>query len=321
MFYPLRLQAPLKDYIWGGTRLKTNFHKETSLEKVAESWELACHKNGQSIIINGPDRGKSLEEYLKAADAASLLGTKMENYPYFPILIKLIDAYDDLSVQVHPDDAYALAHEGEYGKTEMWYIIDAKPGASLIHGLLPGVTKEALKKHIADDTLLEICRRVPVRAGDVFMIEAGTIHAIGRGILLAEIQQNSNTTYRVYDYNRIDKNGQRRPLHIKKALDVIRLTPKNPSAEPTPVRQEGTSGICRIAHSPLFTVYTIKIHDAYHGQTNQDSFQSLLVLAGTLTLRWSLGEEPMCAGTSFFLPASFGPYTIEGNGLLLLTHL
>lgn len=321
MLYPLHLNAPLKDYLWGGTRLKTEFHKETALEKVAESWELSCHKNGQSIILNGVAQGKPLAEYLKTGSSLTLLGTKIKHYPYFPLLIKLIDAHDDLSVQVHPDDAYALAHEGEYGKTEMWYIIDAEPGATLIHGLTPGTTKESLEKHISDGTILDICRRVPVHAGDVFMIDAGTIHAIGRGILLAEIQQNSNTTYRVYDYNRIDKNGQRRPLHIKKALDVIRLTPKNPSASPTPVRQEGTSEICRIAHSSLFTVYTIKIRESYHGQTTQDSFQSLLVLKGNFTLRWSLGEEPMCAGTSFFLPAAFGPYTIEGTGLLLLTHL
>ena len=216
---PLRLNSPLKDYIWGGTRLKTEFGKSTSLERVAESWELSCHKDGPSLIENGDFAGKTLPEYIKI-QGKSVLGTNCEKFDYFPILIKLIDAQDNLSVQVHPDNNYALRVEGEYGKTEMWYIVDCAEGASLIYGFDHEISAEEFARRIQDNTLLNVCNIVPVKKGDVFFIEAGTIHAIGKGILIAEIQQNSNTTYRVYDYGRVGADGNPRQLHIEKAKEV-----------------------------------------------------------------------------------------------------
>ena len=219
---PFVLKAPCKDYLWGGNRLR-EFGKESDADKIAESWELSCHPDGESVIASGDYAGMTLPAFLAAHPEAA--GESCRDFERFPVLIKLIDAHDNLSVQVHPDDAYALAHEGEYGKTEMWYIVDAEPGAELLYGFARDVTKEEFRRAIEENTLLDLVRHVPVRPGDVFFIPAGTLHAIGKGILIAEIQQNSNTTYRVYDYGRVGKDGKPRELHIAKALDVTRLTP------------------------------------------------------------------------------------------------
>lgn len=224
MLYPMKLAAPLKDYLWGGTRLRDEYGKTTDLDKVAESWELACHKDGKSKIVNGVAAGQNLEDWL-AAQGASALGTNGAKFPYFPLLIKLIDAKDDLSVQVHPDNDYAMRVEGEYGKTEMWYIVDCEPGASLLYGFKTAISQAEFEQRIADNTLIEVCNRVPVKKGDVFFIDSGTLHAIGKGILICEIQQNSNTTYRIYDYGRVAKDGKPRELHVKKAVDVTKLEP------------------------------------------------------------------------------------------------
>ncbi|MCI6751509.1 MAG: class I mannose-6-phosphate isomerase, partial [Selenomonas bovis] len=219
MLYPMKLIAPLKDYIWGGTRLKDEYGKKTDLDKVSESWELACHKDGKSVIANGEAEGQTLEDWL-AKQGKEVLGKHVENFPYFPLLIKLIDAKDNLSVQVHPDNDYAQRVEGEYGKTEMWYIVDCEPGASLLYGFQHEISKEEFECRIKENTLLDVVNRVPVHKGDVFFIDSGTLHAIGKGILICEIQQNSNTTYRIYDYGRVGKDGKPRELHVQKALDV-----------------------------------------------------------------------------------------------------
>lgn len=185
---------------------------------LAESWELSCHKDGSSVIANGPYAGMTLPEYLaRFPDAA---GSRCERFPAFPVLFKLIDAKDKLSVQVHPSDDYALREEGKYGKTEMWVVLDCVPGAELIYGFSAPITREEMRRRIEAGTLLEVVNRVPVHPGDVFFIEAGTLHAIGAGIVIAEIQQSSNLTYRVYDYDRRDAQGNPRQLHIEKALAV-----------------------------------------------------------------------------------------------------
>ena len=220
-YHPLFLEPSFKNYLWGGMRLKTDFNKQTGLVPLAESWELSCHKDGQSRIANGEFTGVLLWDFLSSHPNA--MGTKATSYAYFPLLIKLIDAKDNLSVQVHPDNAYALQNEGESGKTELWYIVDCEEGASLFYGFARAVSKDEFRRHIEDETLPEILNRVPVHKGDVFYIPAGTLHAIGKGILIAEIQQSSNSTYRVYDYGRVATDGNPRPLHIEKALDVTCL--------------------------------------------------------------------------------------------------
>ena len=206
---PLKLKPAFQDYIWGGDKLRTDFGKESTLDRIAESWELSCHPAGLSTISTSLYRGKTLQDYLEQ-DWAARVGEGAAKYSVFPVLIKLIDAQQDLSVQVHPDDRYAREHEnGASGKTECWYVVDCEDGAALAYGFSRELTKEEFRTHIQDGTLLDYVRLVPVKKGDVFFIEAGTLHAIGAGVVIAEIQQNSNLTYRVYDYERVDDDGNR----------------------------------------------------------------------------------------------------------------
>ena len=194
----LKLSPTIKDYIWGGTRLSREFEMVSFTDKQAEAWVLSCHGDGECTIENTDFKGRTLSDVL-SNECKSYLGTNCDKYENFPILIKLIDAKDNLSVQVHPDDEYALRVEGEYGKTEAWYIMDCDDDAEIIYGFKSDITKEEFRKSIEENTLTDYVNRVKVKKGDIFFIEAGTLHAICKGILLAEVQQNSNTTYRVYD--------------------------------------------------------------------------------------------------------------------------
>ena len=201
----------------GGQKLITDFNKKTQLSKAAESWELSTHKDGESVVATGSFKGLKLSEYIKENGNAECIGKKAAKFDFFPMLIKLIDAKDKLSIQVHPDDEYALRREGEYGKTEMWYIVDCEEGAYIYYGVKQEITKDELADRIKNNTLTDVLNKVPVKRGDVFFIPAGTIHAICAGILICEIQQNSNTTYRIYDYDRRDANGNPRQIHVEKA--------------------------------------------------------------------------------------------------------
>ncbi|MFA6849103.1 MAG: type I phosphomannose isomerase catalytic subunit [Selenomonadaceae bacterium] len=317
--YPLKLQAPLKDYIWGGTALKTKYNKVTDLEKVAESWELACHKDGHSIILNGEASGMTLESYI-AQQGERILGTHGSRFTYFPLLIKLIDAKDNLSVQVHPENEYALRVEGEYGKTEMWYIVDCEPGASLLYGFKKEISKEEFERRIADHTLLDVCNRVMVHKGDVFFIEAGTLHAIGKGILIAEIQQNSNTTYRIYDYDRLGNNGKPRELHVAKALDVTkRVPPVHETKAALEMDFFANYKADLLVQCEYFTVYHFDLHGKCHLQATKKSFQSILLLDGILEIEYASGEMRIEKGESVFIPAEMGEYTIKGEGNFILS--
>ena len=317
--YPMKLTAPLKDYIWGGTRLKTEFGKETSLEKVAESWELSCHKDGSSVIANGEFAGKTLPEWLEE-QGKEALGADCASFENFPILIKLIDAKDNLSVQVHPKNDYALRVEGEYGKTEMWYIVGCEPGARLLYGFTHPIEKAEFEGRIQNNTLLEVTNSVEVHKGDVFFIEAGTLHAIGSGILIAEIQQNSNTTYRIYDYGRVGNDGKPRELHVQKALDVTELVP--PSRPTKPMGQpEDCGGYTRtlLSTCEYFTVHALDISQKAELCVDGTSFHSLLCLDGELELTSPHGDLRIAKGESVFLQAGYGSYTLSGSGELLLT--
>lgn len=319
MLYPLKLIAPLKDYLWGGTKLKTQFHKKTDLNKVAESWELSCHKDGQSVIENGPARGWTLMEYIEK-NGKRVLGKNAAAFTNFPILIKLIDAADNLSVQVHPDNAYALREEGEYGKTEMWYIVDAEEDAALLYGFKNVITKEEFKASIESNTLLEKCSRVPVKKGDVFFIDAGTLHAIGKGIVIAEIQQNSNTTYRVYDYGRIGTDGKPRPLHVEKAMDVTNLNAPAESAHPMlAVDFLADCNILLLAKCEYFTVYHLSVKRDCNLFAGPSSFQSILLLEGTMTLTCGGETMRLQKGDSVFVPANMGAYALRGSGEMILS--
>ncbi len=317
--YPLKLTAALKDYIWGGTRLKTDFGKQSELEKVAESWELSCHPDGDSVIANGEFAGMTLAEYIEK-QGKKVLGSDCEAFENFPILIKLIDAKDNLSVQVHPENEYALRVEGEYGKTEMWYVVDCDESASLLYGLKKEISKEEFKQRIADNTLLDVVNSVPVKKGDVFFIEAGTLHGIGKGILIAEIQQNSNTTYRIYDYGRVGADGKPRELHVDKAVDVTRLAPPTRDCKPQGAPEQCGGYVKTLLSScEYFTVHSLGISSSADLTVDNKSFASILCINGNVTLKSENGSVEIGKGESVFLPACFGDITLEGAADLVYT--
>ena len=317
--YPMKLTPPCKDYLWGGTRLKTDYGKVTDLEKVAESWELSCHKDGCSVIANGEFAGMTLPEYIEK-QGKGVLGEDCKSFEYFPILVKLIDAKQSLSVQVHPNNEYAMRVEGEYGKTEMWYIVDCDPGAELLYGFKDKISKEEFRRRIEDNTLLEVTNSVPVHKGDVFFIDAGTLHAIGKGILIAEIQQNSNTTYRIYDFGRLGADGKPRELHIDKAVDVTRLEPPTRSCKPQGEPQQH-DGYCStlLASCEYFTVTRMDVENSVSLNADNKSFHSLLCLEGDATVQCNGQELSMTKGGSIFLPAGTGAYTVTGTCQFLFT--
>ncbi|MBP2630077.1 MAG: Mannose-6-phosphate isomerase [Firmicutes bacterium] len=319
MLYPLKLQAPLKDYLWGGTKLKSQFHKKTQLEKVAESWELSCHKDGSSVIVNGEYQGMTLPDYIEKV-GKDVLGKNSEAFTYFPILIKIIDAADNLSVQVHPENEYALKVEGEYGKTEMWYIVDCDEDASLLYGFKEQISKEEFKQRIESNTLLEVCNQVPVKKGDVFFIDAGTLHAINKGIVTVEIQQNSNTTYRIYDYGRVGVDGKPRQLHVEKAMDVTKLIPSTkPTKAMATMNFFADYDMALLAKSEYFTVYNFNIKKQCNFIADETSFQSILVLAGDLTLSYLDQTLNLTKGDSVFVPANMGEYKLVGQAEIIFS--
>lgn len=316
---PLKLQPAFKDYLWGGERLKTEYGKRTGLSPLAESWELSCHRDGPSVIADGPYAGKTLAEYV--AKNPACLGTKHKGGA-FPVLIKLIDAAKPLSVQVHPDDGYAQRVEGEPGKTELWYVVDAAPGAALYYGFSKEITREEAEKRIADGTLTDVLNAVPVKAGDVFFIEAGTVHTIGAGVLVAEIQQNSNTTYRVFDYGRLGADGKPRALHVEKALDVAKLCPpKRPAGPMGGPETNGCLTSTLLAECDSFTTRLLSVTGSAPLCAGAESFHSLLCLDGEGAVIWDGKAVAFQKGDSLFLPAGLGDYRIAGGAKLILTTL
>lgn len=308
---PVKLSPAFKDYLWGGTKLKEKYNKKSDLEIVAESWEMSCHKDGQSTVITGEYAGKTLSEYVEIL-GKDALGKKAEKFSYFPLLIKFIDAKDNLSIQVHPADDYALKVEGEYGKTEMWYVLEAEEGAYLYYGFNRDITKEEFAERIKNNTILEVLNKVNVKKGDVFFIDAGTVHAIGAGLMICEIQQNSNTTYRVYDYDRRDKEGNARPLHVEKAIEVSKLT-KAPELK-------GTENDV-LASCEYFTVKKSMVNGDTKITIDESSFVSLIVVDGDGEI--ALGDDKLALtkGDSVFVPAQNGEIVMNGKMEVIVSSL
>lgn len=319
--YPIRLSAACKDYLWGGTRLRTEFHQNSDAPKVAESWVLSCHPDGPAVIANGELKGITLTEYVKKA-GRKILGTNCDPFPDFPVLIKLIDAKRNLSIQVHPTNDYARAHGGEFGKTEMWYVIDCEDGAFLYYGFDHEISKEEFQERIQNNTLTEVLNKVMVKPGDVLFIESGTLHAIGAGILIAEVQQNSNLTYRIYDYGRLGADGKPRQLHIPQALDVTRRSrPSHPvGPQGAEIRESGCMREL-LASCDYFTTTRLKITE-HTFLADEKSFQSLVCLNGdALILDQGRALLTFGKGDSIFIPAGFGRYTVKGDCEILLTQV
>lgn len=319
MLYPLFFQPVYKEIIWGGQNLKTILNKEVPFEKTAESWEVCCHKNGMSIVDNGEYKGKTLKEVIDI-HKTDLLGTKTLKYDRFPILIKYIDANDSLSVQVHPNDEYALKNEGDFGKTEVWYIVDAKEDAKLIFGVKEGTTKDDFKTALENKNLEECLNYVNVKKGDVIFIPSGTVHAILDGIVIAEIQQNSDTTYRVYDWNRVDKNGNPRELHVEKALDVIDFNMSGKVHIPNHEKANGYA-FANITKCQYFNVDEIVVDEIYEDSTNGESFFIFMCIEGNGTLIYDNKEYKITTGKTFMIPAKEKNFEIKGQVKLLKTYL
>ena len=261
----VKLKPAVKDYIWGGNYFQ-KFNKGLGLTRVSECWELSTRDNDSSIIASGPNSGKLLNEVITKDD----IGPAMDRFPYFPLLIKLIDAKENLSVQVHPSDDYALKYENSFGKSEMWHIISADEGSGLYVGLNDNYSKEDIEKALKKGTILNYLNFFKVKPGDTFIINPGTIHAIGKCVRLIEIQQNSNLTYRLYDYHRVDQNGNPRELHIAKALEVINYEKYEPS--------KSENGF--LADNQYFTVKKVGFDGELKIAANDKSFVSFTFLDG-----------------------------------------
>lgn len=308
----LKLKPSCKDYLWGGNKLRTEFGIDSDKETLAESWELSCHPDGPSYIINGEAAGQTLAEYIDA-NGKEILGKDCESFEEFPVLIKFIDAKKDLSIQVHPDDRYALKNEGQYGKTEMWYVMEAEEGASLFYGFSREVSKEEFEERIRNHTLTEVLNKVEIHKGDVLFIDPGTIHAIGAGCLIAEIQQNSNVTYRVYDYGRKGVDGKERELHVDKALQVTKREPA--------IKNKDVG--LHVETCQYFTVDKVILDGLRRkkltGEADGSSFVSVLMLNGQGKIS-ACGETlDVKKGDSIFITAGSGEYQMEGEMEALLT--
>ena len=312
----LKLSPTIKDYIWGGTRLSREFEIVSFTDRQAEAWVLSCHGDGECTIENTDFKGRTLSDVL-SNEGKDYLGTNCEKYENFPILIKLIDAKDNLSVQVHPDDEYALRVEGEYGKTEAWYIMDCDDDAEIIYGFKSDITKEEFRKSIEENTLTDYVNRVKVKKGDIFFIEAGTLHAICKGILLAEVQQNSNTTYRVYDYGRL-QNGKPRELHVEKALDVTSTKALDASGKPMgeTIQKDGYSETL-LTKCGIFSMKRLDIVEKAEVIADEKSFVSLVALDGNGVVMHEDTCVTLYKGESLFIPAGFGKVEILGGVTVL----
>ena len=319
MIGPMLLRPAEKDYLWGGTRLKTEYGKQTELVPLAETWECSTHPDGPSVVASGAFAGQTLSRVLR--EHPELLGTKVRTEGQVPILVKLIDAAQDLSLQVHPDDAYARAREGQNGKTEFWYVLDAKPGASLVCGFAHAVTKWQLQEAVRTGQLGKHLQRVPVHRGDVFYIPAGTIHALGAGIMVAEIQESSNVTYRVYDYDRVDKLGRRRELHFDKAAEVLDMRPSADIRQrPRLVRYFPGCSREELCRCEYFEVERIQVSASCILPGMDASFYVLLCVEGGGSMETREGAVRFKKGDCVFLPASQGETQIKGATTVLTVH-
>lgn len=318
---PLLLRPSGKDYLWGGNRLNDEFEKEMNLSPVAETWECSTHPDGPSYVSGGKFDGMKLAEVLQMHP--EYLGERHKGKKDLPILIKFIDAKKDLSVQVHPSDEYARKHEnGQLGKTEMWYVLDAGKTAKLMYGLKRDSSKAEIQKAVANGTVMNYLQQIPVQKNDLFFIEAGTIHAIGAGTLVAEIQENSNLTYRLYDYDRIGKDGKKRELHIDKALEVANLKSSIEPRQPLRVlkyRQGVASEL--LTRCKYFEVYRMMVNterrQKVHYRADEVAFRVLLCVNGCGMISCDDGKIEFYKGDCIFIPADSEILTISGQAQFL----
>mgnify|MGYP003165419861 CR=1 FL=1 len=338
----IRLEPAFKDNLWGGTKLRTVYGKKCDYDVIGESWELSAHPDGQSVIASGIFTGMYFGEFIEKY-GHDVVGWKSSSLDRFPVLIKFIDAKKDLSIQIHPDDDYALEIENEFGKNEMWYVVDCEPGAFLYCGLKKDSSKEEIRERIENNTITDILNKIEVHKGDCVMVKAGTIHAIGAGILICEIQQNSNCTYRMYDYDRKDKFGNKRELHIDKAIDVVDVKKYKPFISDNKDVPEGAevlvsckyfecykyvlgSDAAKADHASdiednCYNIETVRNTGKVNISVDAMSFRSVIVIDGSGKIAVGNNTMDYKAGDSFFVTAREKVINLEGTGTVIVTKV
>ncbi|MBP2033860.1 mannose-6-phosphate isomerase [Clostridium algifaecis] len=309
--YPIKFKSLYYEKIWGGRGLQS-FRDDLPDGNIGESWDVACRSNGMSIVSNGEFKDMKFDELIKKM-GDKIVGTKIDRHR-FPLLIKLINATQKLSIQVHPDDEYANKVENEMGKTEVWYVIEALPGASLIVGTKNECSIDEFKKGIKTGTLEKFLNKIPVKKGDVYFIKSGMVHAICEGLVLAEIQQNSDVTYRVYDYNR------GRELHVKKALDVINFNLKPKKSTGLKIQRDGYAKTY-LCFSREFSLELYDISKEALEHSDRERFYIFTCVDGCGDIIYDGGAEPIKKGDSVLIPASLGKYSLKGKMKLLRSYV
>ena len=320
MLYPLKFSPILKDKIWGGTKLKSLFNKSAETDKLGESWELSGYEGDESVVTNGYLAGNNLTELIEIYMGELIGDTIFDEYGLaFPLLFKLIDANENLSIQVHPNDETAAERHNSYGKTEMWYVVDADPGSELIIGFSDDCSRETYLNAMSEDKVEDLLLKVPVTKGDVFFIPAGRVHAIGKGVVVAEIQQSSDITYRIYDYKRKDDNGNERELHTEQALDVINFeASREPKTVYTPILNETTP----LVTCDYFTTNMLRFNKRIERHyATIDSFVSYMCLEGNFSIEFEGDITIISTGDTGLIPASIDELSLIPVGEVTLLEV
>jgi mannose-6-phosphate isomerase len=314
LFYPLLFEPISKERIWGGTKLKEVLNKSFDGHQIGESWELSTVDNDISVVVNGAFEGLNLNQLIEKYPT-EVLGIKSIQYfgNNFPLLFKFIDAKEDLSIQVHPNDALAKERHNSFGKTEMWYVMQADDNARLVVGFKDKTNKKEYQGHLENKTLVAVLNETPVKVGDAFFLETGTVHAIGAGVLLAEIQQTSDITYRLYDWDRVDANGVGRELHTDLALDAINFEPTNTKLDYEVVKNKSVN----LVECPFFNTNILQISEKYNWKKTKESFTVLMCTEGSFTINMLHFKAEFKKGDTILIPAIIDSFDIIGEASLL----
>lgn len=314
LFYPLLFKPIFKERIWGGIKLKEVLNKSFDGSQIGESWELSTVENDISVVANGAFEGLNLNQLIEKYPT-EVLGIKSIQYfgNNFPLLFKFIDAKEDLSIQVHPDDVLAKERHNSFGKTEMWYVMQADDNARLVVGFKDKTNKKEYQEHLENKTLISVLNETPVKAGDAFFLETGTVHAIGAGVLIAEIQQTSDITYRLYDWDRVDANGVGRELHTDLALDAINFEPTNTKLDYEIVKNKSVN----LVECPFFNTNILQISEKYNWKKTKESFSVLMCTEGSFTIIMLHFKAEFKKGDTILIPAIIDGFEIIGEATLL----
>jgi mannose-6-phosphate isomerase len=314
LFYPLLFEPISKERIWGGTKLKEVLNKSFDGHQIGESWELSTVENDVSVVVNGEFKGLNLNQLIEKYPTELLGVNSIQNFGLnFPLLFKFLDAKEDLSIQVHPNDALAKERHNSFGKTEMWYVMQADDNARLVVGFKDKTNKKDYQEHIENKTLVTILNETPVKKGDAFFLETGTVHAIGAGVLIAEIQQTSDITYRLYDWDRLDANGVGRELHTDLALDAINFEPTNTKLNYDVVKNKSVN----LVECPFFKTNILQISEKYNWKKTKESFTVLMCTEGSFTINMLHFQSEFKKGDTVLIPAIIDSFEIIGEATLL----